>query len=116
VKSALLPLPLWLLFEVRNRIGRAREELGPGWAWFLLEKALRSAGFEPGSNAEIVAAGKRFPLRPAGVDEGVCPFCRESIQEGDAIASVACRHSFHGECGREWFRRSARCPYCGAFV
>lgn len=46
--------------------------------------------------------------------DDVCVICLSSIRRGDAVATLACAHSFHEACVRLWLQRDVHCPLCKA--
>jgi len=46
-------------------------------------------------------------------DETVCAICLGPIQEGESVVrSQNCQHTFHNECGMDWFLKKNECPFC----
>lgn len=45
-------------------------------------------------------------------EEVVCTICIATIEEGDMIGALPCKHRFHVECLKEWLRRKNVCPLC----
>merc|ERR1719336_624702 len=59
------------------------------------------------------APGRRLPDRP---DALVCAVCLDEILDGEkrsrAGQQTGCKHVFHWECIKQWFRVKAVCPVC----
>ena len=45
-----------------------------------------------------------------------CLICMAPLEEGERIGDIACNHSFHGECLKEWVKRRNACPLCNEEV
>ena len=41
-----------------------------------------------------------------------CPICLCNISRGKLIAELTCKHIYHKNCIREWFKISIECPMC----
>jgi hypothetical protein len=41
-----------------------------------------------------------------------CPICLEEYQENIEIAKLSCKHIYHKECIKSWFKMKFSCPYC----
>ena len=44
----------------------------------------------------------------------ICPICYDNFKEEQDIVMLKCRHGYHGNCIRKWFRRGTHttCPLC----
>lgn len=50
---------------------------------------------------------------PDPAPEGSCPICQEALNSTDPTIRLRnCRHCFHRECARSWYRMSVYCPVC----
>jgi ribosomal protein L40E len=44
--------------------------------------------------------------------ETMCSICLEQFGQEEKVCELPCKHIFHDECVRGWFRRHATCPVC----
>eukprot|EP01069_Polyplicarium_translucidae_P008242 Polyplicarium_translucidae@DN3203_c0_g1_i1.p3 len=49
---------------------------------------------------------------PNDLGGSACPVCLCEIQLGESILVLPCKHMFHKDCVRLWFKRSVECPLC----
>ena len=61
-----------------------------------------------------VHAHVRAASAPDETSDDVCVICLSSMRRGDAVATLACAHSFHEACVRLWLQRDVHCPLCKA--
>ena len=61
-----------------------------------------------------VHAHVRAAAAPDETSDDVCVICLSTMRRGDAIATLACAHSFHEACVRLWLQRDVHCPLCKA--
>ncbi len=48
---------------------------------------------------------------PVSIPPHVCAVCQDAVTS-DAVEIRHCHHHFHGNCVRQWFETSVRCPVC----
>jgi hypothetical protein len=41
-----------------------------------------------------------------------CVVCYDDYIEGEEVMILTCRHAFHAECIKTWFKNSTVCPLC----
>lgn len=46
--------------------------------------------------------------------DGMCSVCFQNFKVGDDIPLMNCKHMFHLNCLREWFKYQRNCPMCRA--
>jgi hypothetical protein len=68
------------------------------------------------NSANVPSIGKAPSLAESLSKESVhgreCPLCMSEFEAGEIIVSMPCLHSFHEECVKDWFFKSAECPVC----
>ncbi|TNV76729.1 hypothetical protein FGO68_gene10106 [Halteria grandinella] len=50
----------------------------------------------------------------AGEEDVACAICYSDFQEGEDASTLKCKHQFHPDCVKEWFKKKAICPVCRA--
>ncbi|TNV77572.1 hypothetical protein FGO68_gene11966 [Halteria grandinella] len=40
--------------------------------------------------------------------------CENDFEEGEDASTLKCKHQFHPDCVKEWFKKKAICPVCRA--
>lgn len=45
-----------------------------------------------------------------------CIICFQTVQDGDRVGKLPCRHVFHSECLKTWLRRRNACPLCAGEI
>ncbi|TNV76860.1 hypothetical protein FGO68_gene11953 [Halteria grandinella] len=59
-------------------------------------------------------SSRAFFLRLAGCDVKDCAICTHDLEEGEDASTLQCKHQFHLNCVKEWFKKKAICPVCRA--
>ncbi|TNV77206.1 hypothetical protein FGO68_gene15591 [Halteria grandinella] len=49
-----------------------------------------------------------------GDEEVACAICYRDFQEGEDASTLVCKHQFHPDCIKQWFKHKAICPTCRA--
>eukprot|EP01052_Picozoa_sp_SAG31_P022487 SAG31_NODE_1790_length_7264_cov_3.356455_5_plen_217_part_00 len=49
-------------------------------------------------------------------DRPICSICFDTIEDGECVFQLACRHRHHQDCLRDWLVRKAECPECRTAV
>jgi hypothetical protein len=44
----------------------------------------------------------------------ICAICMATVENGDRIGNLQCRHLFHVDCLKQWLRKKNECPMCSA--
>ncbi|KRW99425.1 hypothetical protein PPERSA_12529 [Pseudocohnilembus persalinus] len=47
-----------------------------------------------------------------GTTSKLCSICYNQFEKGDIIRQTPCKHLFHTECIKPWFKNSQQCPNC----
>ena len=50
------------------------------------------------------------------LEEPTCSICLLTLEEGDRIGALRCRHHFHVDCLKSWLSRKNACPLCSQAV
>lgn len=50
------------------------------------------------------------------LEEPTCSICLLTLEEGDRIGALQCRHHFHVDCLKSWLSRKNTCPLCSRAV
>jgi hypothetical protein len=49
---------------------------------------------------------------PVGESNGDCAICLESMQEGQSIRQLPCKHAYHAHCIDGWLKKKVTCVTC----
>ena len=68
----------------------------------------------PASEAAISALPKQEVTKSMMGSDGKaeCSVCMDSVELGDEVTMLPCKHWFHGECVGAWLKEHDTCPHC----
>jgi len=45
-------------------------------------------------------------------EEVICPICLEEFNDNETVIELSCKHIFHKDCIKSWFKNNHSCPTC----
>lgn len=46
------------------------------------------------------------------LDKGQCCICLSEYQDNQLLVNLPCKHFYHDECAKKWFKITDSCPLC----
>ena len=80
----------------------------------MMEQTNGNSAPGPATAAAIAALPKRPADKSMMGQEGKaeCSVCMDTVEIGDEVTVLPCRHWFHGECVGAWLKEHDTCPHC----
>lgn len=98
---------IWLREEIQRRRQQG------------MELEVRTKSFTFGDSVTTTESAEASPTLDSitssdneSLEEPTCSICLLTIEEGDRIGALQCRHHFHVDCLKSWLSRKNTCPLC----